>query len=188
MKKPSGPAILMYILISLSAAVCAVCFTLHYGAFNAHEAILWIGIVAFMLVYHLWLRLILGNVSKLFTIRADMAWFRERRFEKKLYAFLRVKKWKDKMPTYNPESFSLKSCSLAEIADTMAKSETDHWLNEGISLLSILFSLIWGQTRIFLLTALGAMIFDSLFIIMQRYNRPRILRLMRRERREVLSV
>ena len=135
-----------------------------------------------MLVYHLWLRLIMGNVSKLFPIRHTMSFFRERPFEKRLYAFLRVRKWKDRMPTYNPGAFFLQAHSLSEIADTMAKAETDHWINEAISLSSLLFSLLWGQFPIFLITALLAMAFDASFIAMQRYNRPRVLALLKREK------
>ena len=66
----------------------------------------------------------------------------------------------------------------------MAKSEVDHWINEVISVSTIFFSLIWGQFWIFFITAVAAMIFDSQFIIIQRYNRPRIVKLIEREERE----
>ncbi len=176
----SRSAKLMYGIIAVAAATCAVCFVLYYGNFYTGEAVLWTGVTALMLVYHLGLRLILGNISGLFPIRADMAWFRERAFEKKLYTLLRVKKWKGHMPTYNPGVFSLENRTLSQIADAMAKAELDHWLNEGLSVLSILFALLWGETWIFLLTAMGAMVFDGLFIMIQRYNRPRVLRAIRR--------
>ena len=85
--------------------------------------------------------------------------------------------WSGKALTYNPEAFSLKKHTLDEIADVMAKSEVDHWINEIISLTSILFSLIWGQLPIFVITALAAMVFDAQFIVIQRYNRPRAERI-----------
>jgi len=93
------------------------------------------------------------------------------------------KNWKDKAFTYNPESFSLEKHSLEEIVNTMAKSEVDHWINEVISISTILFSFLWGEFWIFLITALAAMIFDSQFIIIQRYNRPRIVKLLERQRK-----
>ena len=62
----------------------------------------------------------------------------------------------------------------------MAKSELDHWINELISISTIFFSIIWGEFWIFLITAIAAMIFDSQFIIIQRYNRPRIVKLLER--------
>ena len=67
----------------------------------------------------------------------------------------------------------------------MAKSEVDHWINEVISVTTILFSCIWGQFWIFFITAIAAMIFDSQFIIIQRYNRPRIVKLLERNKREI---
>jgi len=87
----------------------------------------------------------------------------------------------------SPATFSLKEHSLEEIANTMAKSELDHWVNEAISVSTIFFSTIWGQFWIFLITALCAMAFDSQFIIMQRYNRPRILIAMQKEKKKSLK-
>ena len=92
-----------------------------------------------------------------------------------------MKDWKGKALTYNPESFSLKEHSLEEIANTMAKSEVDHRINEAISLSTMLFAILWGEFWIFCITAVAAMIFDSQFIIIQRYNRPRIVRIIDKE-------
>ncbi len=175
-KKPSGPAIFMYAVITITAITSVICFTLYYGNFSENGNILWTGIVAFMIMYHFWLRIIMGNVTKLFKIDKNHFWFRERFFEKRLYRMLMVKKWKGKALTYDPDAFSLKKHSLEEIADVMTKSEVDHWVNEVISLTSILFSVLWGQFYIFLATAIIAMIFDGQFIVIQRYNRPRVLK------------
>lgn len=183
LKKPSGPALFMYSVIALTIIIWVACFTLYYGGVTNSAAVLWTGIVSFMIMYHFWLRIIMGNVSKLFKINPDHWWFREAPFEKKLYKFLKVKKWKDKTLTYNPESFSLKEHTLEEIALVMTKSEVDHWINEVISVTAILFSLIWGQFWIFLTTSIVAMIFDAQFIVIQRFNRPRILRILKRNKR-----
>ena len=173
----SGPAIFMYCVIALSAITSALCFSLYYIFKINIPTILWSGIVAFMIMYHLWLRIIMGNVTKLFNLSFNMPWFKEQSFEKKLYKFLRVKKWKGKALTYNPELFSLKNYTYHQIANTMTKAETDHWINEIISLSSLLFAFIWGKFPIFLVTCIAAMLFDGQFIVIQRYNRPRILRL-----------
>ena len=181
--KKSGPAIFMYSVIAVMVTAAAACLGLYYGGRTESGAVLWTGIVAFMIVYHFWGRLIMGNVTKLFPINRNHWWFRQHFFEKKLYELLRVKKWKGKALTYNPELFSMKDRTLTEIADTMAKVEVDHWVNEVISLLSILFSLLWGQFWIFFATAVFAMIFDGQFIAIQRYNRPRVVRMIKRERK-----
>ena len=106
-----------------------------------------------------------------------MKWFKEQSFEKHLYKLLKVKKWKGKALTYNPELFSLKKYTYYEIANTMTKADTDHWINELISLSSLFFALIWGKFPVFLISCIAAMLFDGQFIVIQRYNRPRILKL-----------
>ena len=186
--KKSGPAIFMYSVIVITVIISIVCFTLYYGDIYRNDVILWIGITAFTIMYHFWVRIIMGNVSKLFKkhINYKQAFFKERKFEKGLYKFLRVKDWKGKALTYNPESFSLKEHSLEEIANTMTKSEVDHWINEIISFISILFSFIWPELFwAFLISAIVAMVFDSQFIIIQRYNRPRVMKILEKENKKV---
>ena len=179
--KPSGPAIFMYCVIAVTAIIAAVCFYLYYSDTVSYALTLWIGVTCFTIMYHLWLRIIMGNVSKLLKIEYTMPFFKERSFEKKLYKFFKVKKWKGKALTYNPELFSLKDYSLTEIANTMCKAETDHLINVGISLTTLLFALIWGQLWIFLITAIFAIAFDMQFVLIQRYNRPRVVRLINRQ-------
>jgi len=180
----SGPAIFMYSVIAITVIISIVCFTLYYGGINKNGVILWAGIVAFTIMYHFWVRIIMGNVSKLFKkhINYKQWWFKERKFEKSLYKFLKVKEWKGKALTYNPNDFSVKENSLEKIANTMAKSEIDHWINEAISLSTLLFIIPWGAFGVFLVQAIVAMIFDSQFIIIQRYNRPRIVKILERDK------
>ncbi|MBQ3072419.1 MAG: hypothetical protein IJD20_03910 [Oscillospiraceae bacterium] len=178
----SGPALFMYIVIAVTVLTAAVCFALYYGNLTEKNTVLWVGIVAFMIVYHFWGRILLGNVSKLIHWDHKCWWFREKRFEKGLYRLLAVKKWKGKALTFDPESFNLQKHSLDEVAAVMTKSEADHWINELISLFSILFSLLWGELWIFVLTAVLAMLFDAQFIVIQRYNRPRILKILEKQR------
>ena len=184
LKNKSGPQLFMYSVIAIALITSTTCFTIYYRGINTNKTILLTGIVTFTIMYHFWVRIIMGNVSKLFKkhINYKQNWFKERKFEKKLYKFLRVKDWKDKALTYNPESFSLKEHSLEEIANTMAKSEIDHWINEAISLSTLLFIILWGLFWAFLISAIIAMIFDSQFIIIQRYNRPRIVKLLERKK------
>ena len=181
--KKSGPAIFMHSVIGLTLIISIICFYIYYNIINDSKIILWTGIVCFTIMYHFWVRIIMGNVSKLFKkhINYKQGLFKERKFEKNLYELLKVKDWKDKALTYNPESFSLKKHSLEEIANTMAKSEIDHWINEAISVSTLLFAIPWGAFWAFFISALAAMIFDSQFIIIQRYNRPRIVKLLERE-------
>jgi len=182
--KKSGPAIFMYCVIAVTIITWVICFSLYYGDVYKNGVVLWTGIVAFTIMYHFWVRIIMGNISKLFQkhIHYKQWWFKERKFEKRLYKLLHVKEWKGKALTYNPESFSLKEHSLEEIANTMSKSEVDHWINEVISITTMFFTIPWGAFWIFFVQAIVAMIFDSQFIIIQRYNRPRIVKILEREK------
>ena len=187
--KKSGPAIFMYCIIGITVIISTVCFMLYYRNICRNKIILWTGITAFTIMYHFWVRIIMGNVSKIFKrhINYKQGFFKERKFEKRFYEFLHVKDWKGKALTYNPESFSLKEHSLEEIANTMTKSEVDHWINEVISLSTLLFAIPWGAFGIFLITAIAAMIFDSQFIIIQRYNRPRIVKILEKRKTQTIE-
>ena len=181
----SGPALFMYSIIAIGVLLSVLCLCGYYGEYTENDIVLWIGITSFTVTYHFWGRIILGNVSKLFKkyINYKQWWFKERKFEKKLYEILKVKKWKGKALTYNPEQFDLKQNSLDQILNTMVKSEVDHWINEVISITTMFFGLIWGETWIFVLTAIAAMIFDGQFIVIQRYNRPRVIKVLVRQNR-----
>lgn len=178
--KPSGPAIFMYCIIALALMTATACFSVYYTGFFKKAVILWTGVTAFTIMYHLWLRIIFGNISKLFKskLRYDCWWFKEKKCERAFYKLIRVKKWKGKALTYDPSAFSMKDNSLEQIACNMTKAELDHWLNVGISLTTLLFALIWGELWIFAITALFAIIFDGQFIVIQRYNRPRVAKLL----------
>jgi len=176
-KKISGPAVFMYSTILLTVAISAVCFVLYYGGIARHGAVLWTGIVTFMILYHFGLRIFMGEITKLFKVDYNHPWYKQRKFEPHLYKLLRVRRWKDKVLTFDPQSFDFKNRTLHQLATTMAKSELDHWINEIISLSSVLFCLLWGYGWLFLLTSVLAMAFDAQFIIVQRYNRPIVLKL-----------
>lgn len=182
-QKKSGSAIFMDCVIALTFIESIVCFVLYYADIVRNGVILWTGVTVFTILYQFGLRIAFGELTKRFKIRYTMWWFKERKGEKKFYNFLRVKKWKDKVLTYDPAAFSLENHTLEEIANTMAKSETDHWINELISISMIFFSLIWGELWIFLTTAILAMLFDAQFIIIQRYNRPRVVKAIERQNR-----
>ncbi|MBE6678985.1 MAG: hypothetical protein E7598_00515 [Ruminococcaceae bacterium] len=180
-QKLSGPAIFMYGTIVLTVLIAAICFTLYYSGTYKNDLILWCGIVSFMILYHFGLRILMGEVTKRFKINYLHPFYKERRFEKSLYKLLKVRKWKDKVLTFEPENYDFKNRTLEQLATTMSKSELDHWINEVISVFSILFIFIWGCPPAFLISAVAAMLFDAQFIIVQRYNRPVVLRLMNRK-------
>lgn len=132
--------------------------------------------------YHFAMRLMVGTILPLF-VKQPMKyrWFHTKAFESRLYRFLKVKHWKDRMPTYDPASFSLHGNTMRQIVDNCCVSEAVH---EGIILFSFLplgFARWWGAFPVFLTTSLLAAAFDGCFVIMQRYNRPRLLRILEKK-------
>lgn len=133
--------------------------------------------------YHLAVRLAAGLlINARYHNRMDYTkpWFREKAFEEKLYRRLRVKKWKKRLPTFTPQEFDLKNRSVTEIAQATCQAEVVHEVNMALSLVPIVFSVWFGSLGVFLLTSCAAFLFDGIFVIMQRYNRPRLIRLLRK--------
>ncbi len=182
--KISPVALFIYCVIASGAIVSAICFSLYYGKIIDSPVILWIGIVFFMIMYHLWVRIILGWITRRFKISYKSAFFRELPFERRLYRAMNVRNWKVKKLTYSPDSFVINPDSMESLANSMSKAETDHWINQLISVSSIFFFLIWGCFWGFFISAICAMLFDAQFIVLQRYNRPRALRVMERMRKK----
>jgi hypothetical protein len=129
--------------------------------------------------YHFAMRLIVGAVVPNFIKQPrNRKWFYPKNFEKNLYTVLKVKHWKDHWPTYNPASFSLRSHAPEQILHTSCVSEAVHEVIILLSFIPLLFSLRWGAFPVFLITSVLAAVFDCSFVIIQRYNRPRLLRIL----------
>ncbi|MFR3129107.1 MAG: hypothetical protein ACLTNN_06355 [Blautia sp.] len=131
--------------------------------------------------YHFAIRLLTGFVFQhTMKNRADLtrSWYQLRPFEQKLYRTLRVKTWKNKLPTYYPDLFDPSLHTLPEIAGAMCQAELVHEVIIPLSLLPILASHWFHAFPVFLLTSLAASLFDLLLVITQRYNRDRILRIL----------
>lgn len=133
--------------------------------------------------YHFVMRLIVGFVFNI--LLKNKADYSKRRYqirpwEKKLYKKLKVKKWKKYMPTFVPELFDTNKHSLDEIAQAMCQAELVHETIIILSFAPLLFTIWFGDFWIFLITSILAAMFDLCFVIMQRYNRPRIIRLIKK--------
>lgn len=135
--------------------------------------------------YHLGIRLLVGLLFNLIMKnQADYTkkWYQIHPWENKLYQRLKVKTWKSKMPTFDPEIFSSQKHTWDEIAQAMCQSELVHETNIILSFIPLAASLCFGSFYVFLITSICGALFDLLFVIMQRYNRPRIIRIALRQR------
>lgn len=135
--------------------------------------------------YHLGIRLFVGMLyNNGMKNQADYTkkWYQVHCWENKLYKFLHVKAWKNKLPTYNPESFSYKKHTWDEIAQTMCQSELVHETNIILSFVPIIAVKWFGAFYVFLITSICGALFDLLFVIIQRYNRARVMKLILRKK------
>lgn len=170
---------------ALGSALLTILFALlyrrlHAGVWNS------LAITFGTIGYHLVMRLLVGLAYDVcMKNRADYRrpWYRQKAFEPKLYETLRVKSWKGKMPTYESDLFDPRKHSWGEIAQAMCQAELVH---ETIAVLSFLplFAVRWfGSFWVFLITSVLSAVLDLMFVIMQRYNRPRVIRLAEKHRK-----
>ncbi len=133
-------------------------------------------------LYHFAMRLFVGKIIPN-NFNYHSFWFRQKRFEERLYRLLGVKKWKDKMPSYNPGSYMIKSTSPGELIAIMCRNEVIHEVIAVLSFVPIAFSSFFGAEAVFIITSILGCCLDLIFVIMQRYNRPRVVRIMQRQNR-----
>ena len=134
-------------------------------------------------LYHFAMRLVVGAfVNLIMKNKADhnSVWFREKRFEKNLYNLFRVQKWKKYIPTYNPDTFDTNQKTVKEIVGATCQAEIVHEVIMALSLLPIAAIPFLGGTAAIIITSFVSMMIDSVFVILQRYNRPRLVRVIER--------
>ena len=174
--------------ITLDLAVLSVLFVALRIMYRG-ELFLILSITFCTALYHFAMRLMVGIICNKFIepkLNYNSEWFKEKKFEKKLYKFLKVKKWKKFAPTYSPESFSLKDNSKEDIIRTMCGAEVVHEIIIVLSFLPLLVSVQLDSVIEFIITSVIAALVDSVFVIIQRFNRPRVKKLLeRRNKKEV---
>lgn len=134
-------------------------------------------------LYHFAMRLAVGTVVNfIMKNKANYknVWFREKCFERKLYKLMRVRKWKKYLPTYDPNTFDASQKTVKEIVGATCQAEIVHEIIMVLSLLPIASIPFLGGAAAMIVTSVLAMLFDSLFVILQRYNRPKLVRVMER--------
>ncbi len=166
-------------VITIISAVLTVLSAVLYF-YTQRDFTLTLAIIFGTTAYHFIMRLAVGFVINLIMHnRADYhtGWFKVRKWELKLYKKLKVKKYKGGMPTYEPELFDPKLHSWSEIAGAMCQAEVVHEVIVILSFLPILAAIPFGALPVFIITSVLSACFDMMFVIMQRYNRSRIVKL-----------
>lgn len=166
---------------AVSLLLTLICALLHIKTANGilMTSAITLGTVA----YHFCMRLLVsGIINSLLHNRVDYnkKWFQVGETEQVIYKKLNVKDWKDKMPTYDKSLFDNKKHSWDEIAQAMCRSEIVHETIVVLSFLPIVSAVWFGSLPVFIVTSALSACFDLVFVIMQRYNRPRVIKLIKR--------
>lgn len=185
MKKLNVFQKVMYLGTIISFLLMAICFGTYFLTEN--ELLESLAITALTFFYHFAVRLLIGGVVSMATTMKKPNylnwWFREKPFERNLYKLLNVKKWKNHMPTYLPETFSLEKNSLEDIILSTCGAELTHEWIILASFIPISFANRFGAFEVFLITSILAAGVDTMFVLMQRYNRPRLIKMLKYEKK-----
>lgn len=170
-------------IIAGSFCFLTLLFLVFYCRFQ-NSVMLTCAIASGTTAYHFCIRLLIGwGYQQVLKNKVDYTkkWFQTTKKEEKLYEKLKVKKWKNKMPTFDSSAFDMRYHTLDEIAQAMCQSELVHETIVIFSFVPILASIWVGALPVFIITSVFAAFFDSLFVMMQRFNRPRMIRLMEKK-------
>ena len=136
------------------------------------------------IAYHFVMRLMVGLAFHA-TMRnkADYRkrWYQISKREMAVYEKLKVKKWKRRMPTYDPALFDPRLHTWEEIVQAMCQAELVHETIAVLSFLPILAGVWFGEYPVFIVTSVLSAACDMVFVIMQRYNRQRVMKLLNRK-------
>lgn len=173
-------------MIAVSAVTLALMFVF-WGIFltNRKPLFFTLGIISLTISFHFSIRLVIaGLIDYKLKNRVDYTkkWFEPREFEQKLYKALRVKKWKDIMPTADENNFSLKKHTFEEILMAGCQAEIVHEACAVSGFLTMFFAIPFGYWWVFLITSIGGALFDMVFVVIQRFNRPRLMKIVERTR------
>ena len=136
------------------------------------------------IAYHFVMRLMVGLAFHA-TMRnkADYRkrWYQVSKREMAVYEKLKVKQWKRRMPTYDPSLFDPRLHTWEEIVQAMCQAELVHETIAVLSFLPILAGIWFGEYPVFIVTSVLSAACDIVFVIMQRYNRQRVTKLLNRK-------
>ncbi len=160
-----------------SGVLSAVLFWLHHRL--GCGWLLSCAITTLTVCYHFAMRLCVGALVPN-RFHHDTAWFRLRPWEEALYRRMKLRRWKKHIPTYDPRAFSLTENTPEQILSNMRHAEVVHEIIMLLSFVPLLFTFIFGEFFVFFITSALSAAADGIFVCLQRYNRPRIQRLLAR--------
>ncbi len=144
---------------------------------SRNDAMLIIGVIMLNASFQLITRLLIGSICEgIFEngINSSADWFKTTELEERFYGSMGIKYLKKNLPKFERTDFSLRTQSIQDIIDAGCEIEAEHEICIGAALLGMLLAIPFGYVWIFAIVAVGAVVFDLLFVAVQRYNRPRL--------------
>ncbi len=130
--------------------------------------------------YHFSMRLCVGEsvslVLKIFSVRLSN-YVPVSCLEMKFYGWIRVKEWKGNAITAKPEMFDVSKVSFELLLHNMIQAEIVHDIIIVLSFVPLLFIIPFGASLVFILTSCAAALVDLKYVMIQRFNRPRVERI-----------
>jgi len=179
--KQSVPEKIMKCVVAISA-VSTILSCVFYKV-SPQVFLLVLSITFGTVCYHFSMRMILGlTLNKYITkpLNYESKWFSQNSFEVGFYQKIRIRHWKNMLPTYYPENFLFRTHTELDLIQTMCIAEIGHEMMILLSYIPIIFSLFFGQFYVFLITSFLAGLCDAVFVMVQRYNRFRIVKIVER--------
>ncbi len=187
-KKSSIPIIMLIaMLISvLGTLLCGYAYLQTTGILAMYMCIIFGTVAVHFLIMHISAPIVFLIFKKRFNY--DSFWFIPKRFEKDLYEILKVKKWKTKVPSYDSDEYSLKIHTAEDVIMNMCHAEVVHEVIFVASYLPIMGGFVISHWGVLILTSFVLSGCHLVFIVIQRYNRPRVVRLYERHRLRQASI
>lgn len=181
-EKTSKTLILLIIAMVLFAVLAAVFYLLDKRFDNG---VLFAMFVTFLTVfYHFFMRVAVGEIVTLIYSKREFhyeaKWYRQTRFEKFIYKKINLKKRKRNALTAKPWQFDVNERTYEELLHNMTQAEVAHEIVMVLSFVPILFSIRFGALEVFVITSVVSCLIDLYFVMIQRFNRPRVLALKRK--------
>ncbi len=139
-------------------------------------------LTAEILAYHVIIRIIWGVITNHLP---DSFFHPEKKiycsygWEKNIHKLLHVKKWKEHVPVFDIHQWDIRERGIDSVIAASCRAELDHATNillGYVVLLPVFFLQRWAISA-WLVAAIGASLFDGVFVTIQRFNRPRLMRL-----------
>lgn len=166
-------------VVSIASMVLMFIFFITYFNTKSNNSLVF-GISMMAVCYHFISRIAITTMFNSFytseIVNPNENRFQQKSFEKGLYRKIKVRRWKNSFSSFDPNNFSLRFYSIDELIFEGCKAEMTHWICLFVGLLSLIFTVWFGAFTIYLAASVIGAIYDLAIIVVQRFNRPRLMK------------